>query len=381
MVVNLQISLLVVLTLGAMWKSVHLMRAPHDRLLRFLVACLSLLAAGHLLSLPSVTRAVDAVTTSGVAKVVYNGLVMTGLYALVCLFTYAGRDREATHPRRLSIERVLLAITLGTMITLMILTPPALRGQGLSTPHITRPSIAWFYIVGNIYFVYAYLSAGWWALRYSARAPRYLTLALRVTSLGLAGLMITSIDRAVWVVIRFNHGPQLEQLNAINWRISNGSFILLTMGMCLLAAVQTVAAMRSQLLHRRLYWQLTPLWVALREAYPELALDRGSGSRRFVLLRLNRTHWSFYRRLIECRDGLVRLSPYVAVAAEGQDVSRCSAAELARFIQAALRLKALHEAPSSGLSAVAVAIPVANDINSDVRELVDISISLIEGQS
>lgn len=378
---TLQITLLVVLTVGAVWKSIHLVRAPHDRLLRFLVACLSLLAAGHALSLPSVTRLVDAATTSGVAKVVYNGLVMTGLYALVCFFVYATRDGEATHPRRIWIHRVLLVITLATMITLMIMTPAGLRGHSLTTPHIIRPEIAWFYIVGNIYFVYAYLSGGWWAWRYSAPASRYLSLALRVTALGLVGLMITSIDRAIWVVLRFNHGPPLERLNAINWRISNGSFILLTIGICLLAVVQAVAAMRSWLLHRRLYRQLTPLWAALHQAYPELILHREPAGRRLEPFRFNRTHRNFYRRLIECRDGLVRLSPYIAVVAEGQDISHCSTSELARYIRAALALKPQQEAPNSGFSAVAVALPAANDINSDVRELVAVSNALSERPS
>lgn len=374
----MQITLLIVLTVGAVWKSIHLARAPHDRLLRFLVACLWLLAVGHALSLPSVTRLVDAATTAGVAKVVYNGLVMTGLYALVCFFTYATRGGDPTRPRRIWIDWVLLTITLATMITLMIMTPPGLRGHRLTTPHIVRPEIAWFYIVGNIYFVYAYLSGGWWAWRYSVPASRYLSLALRVTALGLAGLMITSIDRAIMVVIRFNHGPSLERFNAINWQISNGSFILLTIGMCLLAAVQGVGAMRSWLLHRRLYRQLTPLWAVLHQAYPELALHRKPAGWRLEPFRFERTHRGFYRRLIECRDGLVRLSPYIAIVAEGQDISRCSASELARYIRAALALKPQQEAPDSGLSAVVVAIPAANDINSDVRELVAVSNALSE---
>lgn len=377
----MQISLIVVLTVGAVWKSIHLVRAPHDRLLWFLVACLSLLAAGHALSLPSVTRLVDAMTTSGVAKVVYNGLVMAGLYALVCFFTYATRGEDATRPRRIWIDCVLLSITLATMTTLMIMTPPGLRGHSLRTPHITRPEIAWFYIVGNIYFVYAYLSGGWRAWRYSAPASRYLSLALRVTALGLAGLMITSIDRTILVVIRFNHGLPLERLNTINWQISNGSFILLVIGMCLLAVVQAVAAMRSWLLHRRLYRQLTPLWAALHQAYPELILDRELAGRWLETFRFDRTHRGFYRRLIECRDGLVRLSPYIAVVAGGQDISRCSASELARYIRAALALKPQQEAPSGGLSAVFVAIPSASDINSDVRELIDVSNALSERPS
>lgn len=148
------------------------------------------------------------------------------------------------------------------MIILMIITPPGLRKHNLTTSHITRPEIAWFYIVGNVYFVYSYLSLGWRAWRYSTLASRYLFLALRVTALDLVGLMITSINRAIWVMIRFSHGPPLEWFKKINWRISNVSFILLTIGTCLLAVAQGAVAMRSWLLHRRLYRQLTPLWAA-----------------------------------------------------------------------------------------------------------------------
>jgi hypothetical protein len=257
----------------------------------------------------------------------------------------------------------------------MLVTPPALRNHNLSTPHITRPEIAWFYIVGNAYFVYAYLSGCWWAWRYSAAASRYLSLVLRVIALGLAGLMVTSINRAIWVVIRFNHGPPLDRLNAINWRISNASFIVLATGMCLLAVVQAVAFMRSWLLHRRLYRQLTPLWMALHQAYPDLFLNREPAGRRLELFRFDHVHRGFYRRLIECRDGLVRLSPYIAVAAQGQDISRCPPSELARYIRTALALQP-QRAQISGLSAVAVATPAANDINSDVHELVAISTAL-----
>lgn len=375
---TLQFALLAVLTAGAVWKGIHLAQAPHDRLLRFLVACLSLLAAGHAVSLSSITRLVDAATTPGVAKVVYNGLVMTGLCALVCFFIYATRGRGSRSSRRIWIDWSLLAITLVTMITLMIMTPSALRGHNLSTPYITRPEIAWFYVVGNAYFVYVYLSGCWWAWRYSASADRYLALALRVTALGLAGLMITSINRAIWVVIRFNHGPPLERLNPINWRISNGSFIILVTGMCLLAIVQAVAVMRSWLLHRRLYRQLTPLWTELYRAYPELFLDREPAGRRLELFRFDHAHRGFYRRLIECRDGLVRLSPYIAMAAKGRDISRCPASELARYIRTALILQPRREFQVNGLSAVAVASPAANDILSDVHELVAISTALNE---
>ncbi|RJQ75424.1 hypothetical protein D5S17_21035 [Pseudonocardiaceae bacterium YIM PH 21723] len=356
--------MLAVLVIGALWKTIDLIRAPHDRPLRALAGCLALLAAGHALSLPAVTKALDAATGLGVAKVSYNVLVFAGLYALVAFFVLAtGSDR-----RRLQFDGLLLAAVVLVMIGLMLATAPALRGHTLSSPTMTRPTIAWFYIVGNAYFVYAYLSVGRWALRYArGAASRFLSVALWLSALGLAGLMITSVNRGIWVVVRYAGGPPLKQLNAINWPLSNASFVLVTIGMCLPAIVQAVGAVQSWLLHRRLYREITPLWTAMRDAYPELVLDRGTGGS---------IHRRFYRRLIECRDGLVRLSPYIAAAAKGRDTSRSSPAELAGYIRTALAIKPAQEEPGLALPAVAIAMLGEDDINSDVRELVGIARAL-----
>ncbi|GAA4532562.1 MAB_1171c family putative transporter [Amycolatopsis samaneae] len=374
---SLQITLLVALTIGAVWKTVDLVRSAGDRLLRLLVACLWLLALGHALSLTVVTKALDAATTLGVSKVAYNALVMSGLFALVSFFVYATRGDGPAARRRFRIDGVLLAATLLAMLVLMIVTPAALRGHTLSTPNITEAPIAWFYLVGNVYFVYAYLVSGLWALRYSVPASRSLTVALWIITLGLAGLTFTSVNRAIWVLIRYNGGPPLKGLNAINWPISNASFVLVTLGMCLPAVVQLIGAVRSWLLHRRLYRELDPLWSALHRAFPELELERPENGR----FRFGRTHRGFYRRLIECRDGLVRLSPYIAIAAKGEDVSRCTPAELAGYIRFALTLKPGEEDPGNALNAVSVAIPEGSDMNSDVRGLVAVSNALVESRA
>ncbi|MET7501758.1 DUF6545 domain-containing protein [Streptomyces microflavus] len=63
------------------------------------------------------------------------------------------------------------------------------------------------------------------------------------------------------------------------------------------------------------------LLTALVTAYPELVLNQDPPASRWDGFRLRRTHTRFYRRLIECRDGLVRLSPYLASVAPDIDLA------------------------------------------------------------
>jgi hypothetical protein len=128
-----------------------------------------------------------------------------------------------------------------------------------------------------------------------------------------------------------------------------------------------------------MYHELDPLWTALAAAYPELVLNRAPAGSRWRRLRRRRTHEQrFYRRLIECRDGLVRLSPYLTRVAPDADLARGPADQLARHITEALVLKPTAESPDTELSAARIASPASNDLGADVRELIAVSHALRE---
>ncbi|MEV6315409.1 MAB_1171c family putative transporter [Streptomyces sp. NPDC051776] len=127
-----------------------------------------------------------------------------------------------------------------------------------------------------------------------------------------------------------------------------------------------------------MYHELTPLWTALAGAYPELVLNRPPTGSRWNRFRLRGTHERFYRRLIECRDGLVRLSPYLTRVAPGVDLARGPADDIARHITEALALKPDAEDPDTALPAARVALPSGNDLGDDPRELIAISHALRE---
>ncbi|MEE1753159.1 MAB_1171c family putative transporter [Streptomyces sp. SP18CS02] len=367
------------LVIGSVWKMIDLARAPHDRVLRVLVVCLLLLTAGEILSFPEAGRALDTYTTVGVGKVAFNAIYMSGLAALILFFISSTRGARARYRRQLRANTGLLAGVVVALVLCMIATPPALRGHTLSTPDMARPTIACFYIVGNAYFLYAYLTSGWWALRYARMATRYLALGLRITAVGLSALAITSVNRVVWVFLRIHDPGAYQTFNTVNWSLNDWAMGIVLVGISYSAAVQLVMHQRSVLHHRRMYHELTPLWTALAGAYPELVLNSDPAGARWSRFRLRRTHERFYRRLIECRDGLVRLSPYLARVAPGVDLARGPADQLARHIAQALTLKPAAEDPDTALPAARIAFPAGNDLGDDARELIAISQAYARG--
>ncbi|GAA1890268.1 MAB_1171c family putative transporter [Streptantibioticus ferralitis] len=377
-----QVPLIILLSVGVLWKGIDLIRAPHDRVLRFLVASLVLLMAGEILSFPEVNETIDTATAVGLGKVAFNGLYMSGLFTLVLVFVSAMRGSDAEYRRHLRINTGLLAGTLTALVLAMIATPAGMRDHSLSTPDMAHPAIASFYLVGNAYFVYAYLASALWALRYARRASRNLGLGLLTMALGLIGLTITSVNRMILVALRIDEPGSHEAFNTVNWSLSNWAMGIVLIGICYSGGVQLITRLRSFVHHRRMYHELAALWTALTAAYPELVLTRPPDGSRWHRLRQHRAYERrFYRRLIECRDGLVRLSPYLTRVAPDADLAHGPADQLARHITEALALKPTTECPHTELPAALVASPAATDLGADADELISLSHALRERTS
>ncbi|MFJ9008618.1 MAB_1171c family putative transporter [Streptomyces canus] len=377
-----QVPLITLLSIGVLWKGIDLTRAPHDRVLRFLVAALVMLLGGEVLSLPKVNGAIDAAATVGVGKVAFNGIYAAGLFALTLFFASSVRKTDAAHRRQIRINVGLLVGILIALTASMIATPAALRGHSLGTPHMAEPPIASFYIIGNAYFIYAYLTSALWALRYARRASRYLGPGLWTMASGLLGLAITSVNRTILVALRIDEPQSHEAFNTVNWSMSNWAMGIVLTGICYSACVQLTTRLWSAIHHRRMHQELAPLWTVLTNAYPELVLNQTpAGSKWRRLRRRGSDEQRFYRRLIECRDGLVRLSPYLARVAPDADLVSGPADRLAQHITEALALKPLTESPHTELSATRVASPAGSDLGADARELISISRALRERKS
>ncbi|MEU6482642.1 MAB_1171c family putative transporter [Streptomyces sp. NPDC046887] len=371
-----QIPLIVLLALGVLWKAVDLARSPYDRALRSLVLCLLLLLTGEVLSFPEVTAAIDEATTAGTGKVAYNAIYLSGLYVLVSFFVSCAGLPDATTRRYRRIDTALLAGVLIALTAAMIATPAGMRAHSLSTPHMAEPPIAFFYILGNAYFVYAYAACALYALRFAGTVSRPLALGLRTMALGLLGLTATALGRLVLVVLRIDTPGAHQSFNTVNWSVANWSMGVVLVGTCYSAAVHLGSRWRSAAHHRRMYRELTPLWTALAAAYPEIVLVRNRTGPPWHRLRSS-PQQRFYRRLIECRDGLLRLSPQLRRLAPDEDLAGGPPDHVARLIATALHLRQSTDAPAPGIELPATPVaspsPAETGLDADARELLAIS--------
>jgi hypothetical protein len=136
-------------------------------------------------------------------------------------------------------------------------------------------------------------------------------------------------------------------------------------GICYPGTVTRLSSARLWNQRRRTYRQLAALWSMLHEAFPQDSLVRVPVSRWREAVSPWTVHRRFYRRVIECRDGLVRLSPYLeppAGLADGQVADRLIAA-----------LHALDTMALVPRQAVPVAVPEDDGLDADADELVRLS--------
>ncbi|MEV8597810.1 DUF6545 domain-containing protein [Streptomyces sp. NPDC052012] len=115
----------------------------------------------------------------------------------------------------------------------------------------------------------------------------------------------------------------------------------------------------------------------MHQAFPEDSLRRTHPGTWFDAISPRAVHRRYYRRVIECRDGLVRISPFLVqhVPDGSQDGSHAVSPETAaRHLRAALNAYTLDQpAPAQALP---IAVPDGGDLEADVRELVLLSDAL-----
>ncbi|MFI9400602.1 MAB_1171c family putative transporter [Nocardia sp. NPDC052316] len=151
-------------------------------------------------------------------------------------------------------------------------------------------------------------------------------------------------------------------------------FGLFLIGITVPAAVTRVSAARIWWRHLRAYHTLTPLWAVLHAEFPEDALIRESARSRFDRFRVTGVHRRFYRRVIECRDGLVRISPYLVYIQTAEAHRAGTSTELAQQLRRALRARAAGLEISG--RPVSIATPAADGLDADVDELLALADAL-----
>lgn len=169
-----------------------------------------------------------------------------------------------------------------------------------------------FYLIGNLYMAYAtsrgaYLA--WTAAEHSFSRAR---LSLRVAG---AGLMVcclgTHVPRVVAMTGELTLGvPVLPGTAVWTTPLLAIGISVFFLGIGYPGARTGVMKARLWLEARRQYRELRPLWLAVTRQFPNIALFPAESALREAF-RVRQMRLRLYRRAIECRGGVVCLSPFV----------------------------------------------------------------------
>lgn len=307
---TLQVILVVLLAGGAAVKAWDCYRSAGQMrlLVGSLAVALTSLALGQAISFPPITNLVDSSTTAGFGKLAYNAITIVGLSALQSFFYgVAEQPVSALQRRLLAIWTTGLGVICGLAL-LVASTPSEFRAHSLKSAYLAYPSVAGFYVVGGVYFTGVFVVSGRAVHDYARRSRGGVAAALHLIAAGMAALVVASFARVLRVLLVVVAERQLLGLNSATFYLNNIGYILVSVGLSVAGISQAFAAWRWWRAHRAQYASLGPLWRLLTETFPDMSLQTSTAGQPWLFVALpSRAQHQFQRRLIEIRDGLLRL--------------------------------------------------------------------------
>jgi hypothetical protein len=365
-----------IVSFGALaWMLYLVARSPGD-VRRWAVAGL---LAGWSIAYPFGIAASAGVDFLGVdamhARYIQHALLLVAAYSLVCFFQFSALEPRLVRGRAVR-EAVVLGVALVVLTVANAMIPADLRVPAAtvtSTPGegpVGVASIGVFYVAANSYLLYAFAAACVWTRRYARGAEPRLRRGLRIASIGLAAISLAGATFVASNVSRWAGTPAPPPVVITSIFLLLLGIVLFVVGMAYPTVRTRMAALRVWRRHRRAHRRLRPLWTVLNEQFPQDALSRVPASRWRDALTLRSVHRRYYRRVIECRDGLVRISPYLAhLGADPADLA--DPERLARRLSDALRAHAAGE--SVPPQAMSIAMPTDDSLEADVDRLIELS--------
>jgi hypothetical protein len=360
-----------------LWLGVRLARDSGNVPLRTVTSMVACLAVAFPFGTASDHGIVVAGLPPMISRLIQHVVLLLGVYSLVSFFLFSALDRRSAW-RRAAWYAIPLLVAELVLIVSAVRTPPGARTNDHSVP-----SVALFFITADLYMAVGFAMACVWTRRYARAAAPRVARGLRVASVGLAAIVLANCVFVPAVALRWIGGSDSPEVVARTGAADTvigalaASILLLPgilvflIGVTYPAAAMRLAALRIWWRHRREYRQLAPLWTALHTEFPDDELQRVPGKQWQDAFQLRGTHRRYYRRVVECRDGLVRISPYLDPAPAGDLDHHELAGRLAR----ALASHAARRRPVPS-QAMPVALPVGDGLDADVHELVRLSTAL-----
>ncbi|MFG3255256.1 MAB_1171c family putative transporter [Streptomyces sp. NPDC048172] len=343
-------------------KLLQLARDPHNDPLRAITLCLACVASSYFVS-----RSAGALTRVGLehrtAVLLDHLLMMASGYFLLRFYLTSVNTPGARRRARYEGGLLLAAATALTVLVVGSNHVPA----GPYAAAIMTPRTATFTEAATLYLLYTLVVSLWWTSEYARRSPRPYATGLWLVAGGLGALALSCVLLATAILRRALGG-------SAGWQ----PVVPLAQVAAVLAVIAGLAwpalALRTSVTHlwrshRRDLRRLEPLWRLLIQAYPDLRLaasrtEEGDDRRYGVSLR-------FHRRVFECRDGLVRISPRLGPGLPAGSLKDVPPTVLARHLHHAVRSGAARD--PDRVPAIALALPPGPAPEEDVRLLIELS--------
>lgn len=346
------------------WKISQLVRVPSDRGLRVITACTFLVFLALTAQLATDSGSALRETSSHLPKLFQN-VMLTFFFALLIVLLESIVDSRVAASQGLIEITIAVVASCGLAATFAIAVKPPGGFSYEAAGEATIPLL--FYLIGNVYMAYATARCSALTWHAAGQAQSRVRLSLHVASAGLAVCCLgTHLPRVASTASRLALRQDALPGTAF-WTTP-----LLALGISIFffgvgypGVRAGTVKLRLWFVDRRHYRQLRPLWAFLTRAFPDITLlPQTSRTREAFRVRQMRLH--FYRRAIECRDGLVCLSPYLA-ADDAINVTSTSSAD--RLHEALLR--SAEGKPRSGVHVVAQ--PADPGMEADLKELLVLS--------
>lgn len=351
------------------WKISQLIRVPVDRGLRVITACTFLVFLALTAQLAADPGSAMPAVSSQLPKLFQN-VVLTFFFALLIVLLESVVDSRGAASRGLIEIAIALVTSCGLAATFVLADKSfgsfSYEAAGSATMQLL------FYLIGNVYMAYATARGAALTWRAADRAQSRVRLSLRVAGAGLVicclGAHLPRItSTASRLVLRQDAVPRTDLWTSPFLALGISIFFF---GVAYPGVRAGVVKLRLWFVDRKHYRQLRPLWAALCQAFPDITLlPRTSQTREVFRLRHMRLH--FYRRAIECRDGLVCLSPYLGSDVATDGASTLSAEQLREGL-----LRSTDGEPRTGVHVVAR--PTDPGMDADLKELLALSQGLRE---
>lgn len=251
----------------------------------------------------SVATTMDSAVYAGLSRMAFYALLAVGVAALIVVFFFPGKS--TSRERRAGVEAVPLVVALIGLQVSLFFIPSNMRTASVSEWTLTNWGFALFYLIASAYLAYGFVACVRSVRKYLAHAAGYLRVALILLAAGLAMLAAGSVIQIVYVLGNATGVINVPWLLTTSRVLSVIGVVGFLLGICYPMVNARWRAITSRRRRARDAKALLPLWMLLTDAIPEVVLPTSGPVSATGLL---------HRRVIEIRDALTQLSPYLSPA-------------------------------------------------------------------